>query len=77
MHDQENARERFIEHNKTRYNIPYDEHVVDLDAVVPPQVQLQLSDDDRAELEAIIVNMRDPFDLQNLTINLEEEAMRQ
>src|SRR5277367_1266252 len=26
VHDQENARERFIEHNKTRYNIPYDEH---------------------------------------------------
>src|SRR5277367_2072856 len=75
MHDQENARERFIEHNKTRYNIPYDEHVVDLDAVVPPQ--LQLSDNDRAELDAIIENMRDPFDLQNLTINLEDEAMRQ
>src|SRR5277367_3509254 len=67
VHDRENARERFIEHNKTRYNIPYDDHVVDLDAVVPPQ--LQLSDDDRAELDAIIENMRDPFDLQNLTIN--------
>src|SRR5277367_483025 len=75
VHDRENARERFIEHNKTRYNIPYDDHVVDLDAVVPPQ--LQLSDDDRAELDAIIENMRDPFDLQNLTINLEDEAMRQ
>src|SRR5277367_2470371 len=75
IHDQENARERFIEHNKTRYNIPYGEHVVDLDAIVPPQ--LQLSDDDRAELDAIIENMRDPFDLQNLTINLEDEAMRQ
>src|SRR5277367_2389505 len=75
MHDQENARGRFIEHNKTRYNIPYDEHVVDLDAVVPPQ--LQLSDDDRAELDAIIENMRDPFDLQNVTIHLEDEAMRQ
>src|SRR5277367_2275178 len=75
VHDRENERERFIEHNKTRYNIPYDDHVVDLDAVVPPQ--LQLSDDDRAELDAIIENMRDPFDLQNLTINLEDEAMRQ
>src|SRR5277367_2567465 len=38
VHDQENARERFINHNKVRYNIPYDEHVVDLDAVVPPQL---------------------------------------
>src|SRR5277367_4041855 len=75
VHDRENERERFIEHNKTRYNIPYDDHVVDLDAVVPPQ--LHLSDDDRAELDAIIENMRDPFDLQNLTINLEDEAMRQ
>src|SRR5277367_6787346 len=76
-HDQENARKRFMDHNKTRYNIPYDEYVVDLDAIVPPQVQLQLSDDDIAELDAIIENMRDPFDLQNLTINLEDEAMRQ
>src|SRR5277367_6190351 len=75
VHDQENARERYIDHNKTRYNIPYDEHVVDLDAVVPPQ--LYMSDEDRAELEAIIENMRDPYDLQNLTINLEEQAMRQ
>src|SRR5277367_3099598 len=70
IHDQENARERFIDHNKVRYNIPYDERVVDLDAIVPPQ--LQMSDDDRAELDAIIENMRDPYDLQNLTINLEE-----
>src|SRR5277367_5598147 len=75
VHDQENARERFIEHNKTRYNIPYDEHVVDLDAIVPPQ--LQLSDADLAELHDVIENMRDPYDLQNLTINLEEAAMLQ
>src|SRR5277367_2834108 len=38
--------ERFIDHNKTRYNIPYDEHVVDHDAVVPPQ--MQLTDEERA-----------------------------
>src|SRR5277367_406715 len=75
VHNHENARERFIDHNKTRYNIPYDEHVVDLDAVVPPQ--LQLNDADRAELNDIIENMRDPYDLQNLTIDLEEAAMLQ
>ena len=63
MHDQENARKRFIDHNKVRYNIPYDDYVVDLDAVVPPQ--MQLTDDDTAELDAIIENMRDPYDLQN------------
>ena len=56
VHDQENSRERFIDHNKTRYNIPYDDHVVDLDAIVPPQ--MQLTDDERAELNAAIKNMR-------------------
>src|SRR5277367_1361104 len=40
VHDRENACERFIAHNKTRYNILYDELVVDLDAVVPPQLHM-------------------------------------
>src|SRR5277367_374982 len=75
VHDQENARERFIDHNKTRYNIPYEEHVVDLDAVVPPQ--MQLTDAERAELNAAIENMRDPYKFQNLSIHLEEQVVQQ